>query len=449
MSNKRPRTEPNQHLPARNVNMTDRPAQGMTDKQLESLRDSTAMVNIWEGAVSSGKTVASIYRFLLFLGVAGQKGLPGEVVISGRTREAVWRNVLLPAMQLYPGTVSGNMGAPTAMVMGRRCHVIGASDAKAESVLRGITALCIYLDEVTTLPEGYFKMALTRLRVTGRSGGVASKLFGSTNPDNPMHWLKAEYLDKIGEDPEITRTWRRFHFTLDDNPTLSPEYVRAMKAQYTGLFYKRFILGEWVMGEGTIWDTFDPDRHVVDISDVPRMERVVALGVDFGSTHKSAGVLLGVADQRLWVLREWAPATGLAPSIQSAGLQEWLKKGPPGWAEPEFIFVDSAAKAFRDQLFHEGMPTAPAWKHVQGGLQLVHSLISLDRVRVVDTCTNLIKEIPSYVWDADAADRGVDEPVKVNDDFCDAFRYGVYSSQSQWQGLIPIIVPTPQLEVAA
>lgn len=441
-------TEPNAHLraSARDVLHT-----GLSAKQLESVRESTGLVNIWEGAVSSGKTVASMFRWLTFL--AQTADLPGEVVCTGRTRESAWRNVLLPMMDLFPGCVEGNMGSPTCRILNQRVNVIGAADSKAESVLRGITAKSIYMDEVTTIPESYFQMALSRLRVAGRSGGLASKLFGSTNPDNPQHWLKRDYLDKIGKDAEITSTWRSFHFALDDNPRLPTEYLSAMRAQYTGLFYKRFILGQWVQGEGAIWDCWDPDRHVVDVSELTKMDRVLALGVDFGSNHESAGLLVGVADSTLWVLAEWAPmrtdGTTLSPSKQSQLLRQWIADRPIEWQDPEFIFVDSAALAFRQQLYEDGLPTAPAWKSVTPGIQLVHSLLSLDRLRVLDQCTNLIEQMPSYVWDARAVAAGRDEPVKEKDDFCDALRYAIASSRPQWQGLVPLLLPTAAQEEVA
>lgn len=435
-------TEPNRHLPPA------KPSGGLNAKQLDSIRDSTALVNVWDGAVSSGKTIASMMRWLIFLSQTAD--LPGELVIVGRTRESAWRNVINPMMQVFPGTTKGNMGAPSCRILNQRVNILGASDSKAESVIRGITARGIYVDEMTTLPVAFVKMSLSRLRVTGRSGGLASRMFATTNPDNPRHWLKADYLDKIDTDPEIAATWRRFQFKLTDNTSLSPEYIRAMEAQYTGLFYRRFIQGEWVQGEGTIWDTWDDSRHVVDIVDLPIMERIVAAGVDFGSNHPSAGLLLGVAESKLWVLSEWAPMrteTGtLSPVVQSASLRRWLTEQP--WGPVEHVFVDSAAKAFRDQLYTDGCPTAPAWKSVLPGIQLVHSLISADKLRVMNTCTGLLDEIPGYVWDAKAVARGEDAPVKEADDFCDALRYAIFSSRPQWQGLVPLIFPTAAQEAA-
>lgn len=97
------------------------------------------------------------------------------------------------------------------MILGRVVHLIGASDARSEGRLRGLTASVAYADEITLLPEPFFVQLLARLSVPG------AILLGTTNPDGPRHWLKAQYLDRQHE--LDLRSW---HFQLADNPALSP-----------------------------------------------------------------------------------------------------------------------------------------------------------------------------------------------------------------------------------
>ena len=408
---------------------------GLTEKQLESVRESTAPYNVWEGAVAAGKTIGSLYRFLMF--VQNTLDLPGEVVMTGRTRDTVWRNCILPMQDYFPGLVAGNLGAPTCRIMGRLVHVIGASDSKAEQSIRGMTILCAYVDEITTLQQDYFKMLLTRLRVNGRKKStLASRLFGTTNPDAPKHWLKTEFFDN----PAKMESWKRFHFTLDDNPTLNPQYVEQMHKQYSGMWYRRFILGEWVAAEGAIWSSFDPDRHVVDPLLMPRMERVMGIAIDYGTEHATAGIALGYAHERLWALREWAPAKGMAPSQYSADFREKFLPGiQRDFGEPEWIRVDPAARDFREQLFYDGVENvAKAFNRVVPGIRTVSSLFATERLMVSEECPNLIDEIPSYVWDPKATERGEEAPVKEFDDFCDALRYVTHSTVGDWRDLIPV-----------
>ena len=408
------------------------PAQGLTAKQLDSVRRAVKLYNIWEGAVSSGKTVGSLYRFIMFIQLTMDLG--GAVVMTGRTRDSVWRNCILPMMDQYPGIVTGNLGAPTCRILGRLAHVIGASDAKAESVIRGMTILGAYVDEVTTLPEAYFKMLISRLRITGRGGGLASKLFGTTNPDGPRHWFKVNYLDN----ELASKDWTRFHFTIDDNPRLSPEYVRAMHAQFKGLWFKRFILGLWVQAEGAIYESWEDERHVVPADQIPKDLQLLAAGVDYGSTNPSRAVLVGVGGTpvRIWAVAEWAPATGLSEAQQSASLRAWLAAhGNPPW-----VAVDPAAAGFRRCLFQDGQTNVvPGSNAVLPGIRTLSSLLTADRMRISETCKELIKEIPGYVWDAKQTAKGQDAPIKLDDHSCDAWRYAIFTTRHLWQPLIPII----------
>lgn len=414
---------------------SDAPVYGMTEKQISSASQATAMYNVWEGAVASGKTIGSLYRWLIFISFT--LDMPGELVMTGRTRDTVWRNCILPMQDYFPGLVAGNLGAPTCRIMGRLVHVIGASDVKAEQAIRGMTVLGAYVDEITTLHADYFRMLLTRLRVRGRKGRLlASKLFGTTNPDGPKHWLKADFFDN----PTKMKDWKRFHFTLDDNPTLPEEFVRSMHTQYSGMWYKRFILGEWVAAEGAIWATFDPDVHVVDPELMPPMERVLAISVDYGTEHRTAGIALGYARERLWALREWAPDKGMAPSQYSADFrQKFLPGIKRDFGEPEWIRVDPAARDFREQLFYDGVQNvAKAFNAVVPGIRTVSSLFATGRLMISEECPMLIDEIPSYVWDPKATERGDEAPIKEGDDFCDALRYVVHSTQGDWRDAIPV-----------
>ncbi|KMS67337.1 terminase, partial [Streptomyces regensis] len=166
-----------------------------------------------------------LLRWLTYIGDAPTGG---ELVMVGRTRDSLYRNVIAPLTNpeifgpLAQHTVA-NPGAPTATILGRPVHVLGANDAKAEPKIRGMTGAGAYVDELTTLPRTFFDQLVARCSVKG------AKIFCTTNPDNPGHWVRRDYLKRAAQ----TRL-RSWHFTLDDNPFLDPEYVAALKATYTG-----------------------------------------------------------------------------------------------------------------------------------------------------------------------------------------------------------------------
>jgi PBSX family phage terminase large subunit len=421
---------------------------GLTDKQFESIREATCKVNLWEGAVSSGKTIGSLVAFLLAVAKAPRRG---EIVVIGRTRDTVGRNLFGP---LQDRTLFGdaavqvhyNSGSSWAKVLGRKVHVLGASDARAEAVLRGLTVSVAYVDELTLISEPFWKMLLSRLRVEG------ARVFATTNPDGPAHWAKKTIVDKIGE-----LGYAKFHFVIDDNPFLPDGYTDQLKREYTGLWFRRFILGEWVQADGAVYEEWDEERHVVPHASIPQMERVVALGIDHGTTNPTRGILLGLAEEKLWVIGEWAPETGLPDVTQSASLRLWLSQRQPElWRSPEWVFLDPAAASFKTQLFADGLTPAPAHNAVLPGIRTVSSLLSVDRLVVSDVCSKLIEYLPGYVWDSKATDKGEDKVVKKDDHEVDALRYAVHSSRVFWRDAVPMITAGPgapgaeeTLEVAA
>lgn len=404
----------------------------ISPKQTDFMVNSTARVNISEGAIRSGKTVISLHRWLVFV-LRAPRG--GELVMIGRTRDAVWRNCIGPLQNpdMYGPAASmviGNYGAPTVRILGRTVHVLGASDAKAEKVIRGMTVAGAFVDEVTVIPEEFFTQLLGRMSVP------RAKLFGSTNPDNPAHWLKRKYLDRIDTLPE----WRQWKFVLDDNPSLTDEYKASIRSEFTGLWYKRFILGEWVAAEGAIYDMWDQDTHVIPHDDLPPMHRVLAVGIDYGTTNATSAVALGLgADGRLYAVDEWRYDATLSQQRHtdaqlSAGVRAWITTLP---SPPEWVVVDPAAASFKVQLAQDGILNVMNGENdVAYGIRTVASLLGAGKLRVSDKCTGITSEAPGYSWDPKATEKGQDAPIKVADHSLDALRYAIATTETEWRPYI-------------
>lgn len=404
--------------------------------QIVSVARSTARVNLWEGSIRSGKTIASLLAWLVYVSQAPRGG---ELVVVGRTRESIARNVFGPLGDPslfgdFSRHVTYTAGAPTAKILGRTIHVLGASDSRSEAVLRGLTCAGAYVDEATLVSEAFWTQLLGRMSVPG------ARLFATTNPDGPAHWLKRQVVDRAEE-----LGYRIFHFTIDDNTHLDPEYVAQIKREYVGLWYRRFILGQWVQAQGAVYDGWDEDRHVVPREDLPRMLRVLGVAVDYGDVHPTRGYLLGLGPDtsprggyRLYVLDEWAPGP-MTIGQHSADLRRWLSEQPPEWQTPEWVIVDSAAASFRRQLHHDGMVgVRNAHKNVLAGIRTVSALLGVDKMVVSSSCKQLIDRLPGYVWDAKATAKGETRPVKEGDDEVDALRYAVYTTRLEWQDVIPL-----------
>ncbi|MCI2959538.1 PBSX family phage terminase large subunit [Agromyces atrinae] len=422
----------------------------ISPKQELSIRESTAQVCVWEGAVRSSKTIAQILRFLLAVPGARQ----GRIVILGRTRESIYRNIFEPMMdpELYGDIaphVKYTLGAPTAKILGRVVHVIGANDKQAEDKIRGMTVALVLVDEITVIPEGAFKMMLSRLTAPN------AQLFGSTNPDSPGHWLKRDYLDRL----DVLPNWRSWHFTLDDNIALSDEIKANLRANYTGLWYRRFILGEWVAAEGAIFDMFDPqlgNGNVIRWEDLPEMRELIAVGLDYGTTNPTAAMLLGVSAEhdslgrptpRLYFIDEYRhdgkhAEQKLTDAELGREFMRWLNENhlPASTSTrliPRYTILDPSAASFGVELRKtHGVSTTPADNDVLYGIRTLASLLAEKMLLVTDRCKGFIQEAPGYSWDPKATLLGEDKPIKVADHSLDAGRYAITTTENIWRQYI-------------
>ncbi|MEU6033982.1 PBSX family phage terminase large subunit [Actinomadura sp. NPDC047616] len=409
----------------------DRVTRILSPKQLRSVIESEgARISLWSGAVSSGKTIASLLAFLIAVARAPDNGL---IFIVGRTLQTIERNLIdvlmQPAGPFGPLSVyvAHTRGSSICTIFGRTVHLVGANDVRAEGRIRGATASLIYVDEATLVPEAFFTMCLSRLRVPG------ARLLATTNPDGPGHWLRRNFLSR--RDLNL-RSW---HFVLDDNPWLTADYIASLKKEYVGLFYRRFVLGEWCLAEGAVYDMWDPDTHVV--TELPELVDRLAIGCDYGTTNPFAALALGLGrDGRLYLTHEWRydskHARRQLTDVEYSGrLTAWMDS-EDGPGRHRYLAVDPSAASFIAQAHRDGLNPYPANNAVADGIRLVSSLLATDTLRVHASCQGWIDEIGSYSWDPAAAERGIDAPVKAADHSLDAGRYALATTEGLWRGAL-------------
>ena len=177
-------------------------------------------------------------------------------------------------------------------LFGRKVYFEGVNDIRAENKIRGLTLDGAYCDELTLFSEDFFAMLLSRLSRPG------AKLFATTNPDSPYHWLKVNYID-AAEKRGLSLLF--LNFLLEDNTTLDAEYVENLKKEYTGVFYDRFILGRWVVAEGLIYSMFNPSVHVKNLSGMKFDQYYIS--VDYGTQNPTVFCYLVIAQENGMVSR--------------------------------------------------------------------------------------------------------------------------------------------------
>lgn len=391
-----------------------------TLKQRELLRlwqkGGLRRMNLLEGSVSSGKTWVSLVLWAFWVA-----SMPEDkpYLMCGKSLTTLKRNCLVLLEELVGKShFSFSLAAKEGRLFGRRMYLEGANDARSESKIRGMTLQGAYCDELTQFPEDFFTMLLSRLRLP------EAKLMATTNPDNPLHWLKTRYINRAGELDFLDAV-----FSIEDNTTLPEDYVENLKKEYTGVFYERFILGKWVAAQGAVYDMLDQRANVYRPEDRPvdmAWNATRTIAVDYGTSNPT--VFLDVYDdgrtirfdrEYRWDSQEqYRQKTG---GEYAEDLVAFMRESPCA------VLVDPAAASFIVELQSRGVYVIPADNEVLDGIRKVSTLLKNRVLLICSDCAGLLTEMAAYRWDEKAGARGEEKPLKQQDHGPDAVRYYVNS----------------------
>ena len=381
-------------------------------KQIDSIFRSTARINIWDGAVRSGKTVASLVAFMNY----ARKAPEGPLLICGKTLQTLKRNILDLLIEMAgEGNFSYKIGKNEAELFGRKIYLTGANDSRAESKIRGITLAGAYGDEITLWPKEFFAMLLSRLSI------AHSKFYGTTNPDSKFHWLMTDYFLK--KDLFL----KRWQFTLDDNFNLDESFIKEIKKEYSGLFYKRFIEGEWCCADGIIYDMFDPDIHIKDKKVL--FERKI-IAIDYGIQNPCVFGLIGITSKGEYhLIKEYYYCGKQSKQKTDNDYLEDLKDFI-GTEKISYITVDPSASSLITLIKNNGFKVIPAKNNVIEGIRMISGMLCSKKLSISKKCIETAKEFEAYAWDRQSVDNGYDKPLKTNDHCMDMLRYAVFTDKT-------------------
>lgn len=388
----------------------------LAPKQIDLIQNSNYRINLASGAVRSGKTIGMNLRWIEYV---MESAPPGDLLMFGKTERTLKRNILSPLQELLgQDYFKINYGDGEAYLGGRKIYLAGASDERAEGKIRGMTLAGAYGDETVLTPQSFFNMLLSRLSVKG------AKFFGSTNPEGPYHWLKTDYINRVTDlDMGV------FLFTIEDNLFLDKDYVSSLKKEYTGVFYKRFIDGLWVLAEGVIYDVWDKAYHMGEIVDPDSFTNYI-VGIDYGTSNPCTFGLYGF-DKHLPVhlIREYYYEGGTEGNKQKTDSQyaDDLEIFLDG-IHPDVIYVDPSALSFIVELRYRNKYKIKAGKNdVLPGIQFISKLLNNSLYFIDESCVETDKGYSSYVWNPNKQRIGLDEPLKENDHVCDRDRYALFT----------------------
>lgn len=254
----------------------------LNPKQLEFILNEDSTINLLSGAVRSGKTYISLLKWAMFVGSMPKDA---EFLMTGKTITSLKRNCLGLLQDLVGDNFKYSTSQKSGELFGHKIWLEGANDERAESKIRGMTLAGAYVDELTQIPFDFYLMLLSRLSYKN------AKLYATTNPDAPTHWVKTEIIDNEEIDKKV------WNFTFDDNEILkneNPDYFMKLRKSYESMgtvFLQRLIYGQWVLAEGLIYKQFseNPDMFIKDKAVDEHGNKInfliISIGIDYGATQ--------------------------------------------------------------------------------------------------------------------------------------------------------------------
>lgn len=364
---------------------------------------------ICDGAIRSGKTA---FMILSFVDDAMRRYNNQRFGICGKTVDSTVKNIIMPYLGLSYAKQKYSIKwkrADKIMVVsdGRReniFEIFGGKDEASFMLIQGRTLAGVLFDEVALQPKSFVEQACARCSVDG------SKLWFNCNPASREHWFYKEWISNLKKHNAL-----RLHFQLEDNPSLSQRIIDRYKSMYTGVFYNRYILGEWCVAEGLVYSF--GEENITD--EIPKNGEYF-VSVDYGTLNPfSAGLWCVLGDKAVRI-----------KEFYYNGREKGTQKTDEEYADEideltkglyiKRIIVDPSAASFKATLRKRGYSVQDANNDVIDGIRNVSTSLKGGNIKIHRSCVDCIAEFGLYRWDEKATKDAV---VKENDHAMDDVRY--------------------------
>lgn len=432
-----------------------------------------------DGPAGTGKSRACLEKaWVLANKYPGSRGLICRKTRASLTEAALvtFEQHVVPAN--HPCLLNQLRRVRQSYVLPNESEIVVAGLDKADKVM-STEFDWAYVQEARELTLEDHESITTRLR-NGRM--PYQQLFGDTNPDAPMHWIKQRE-----RDGKLTLLQSR-HM---DNPTLwsrtknnwterGKVYMQRLQA-LTGVRLDRLYKGLWVSAENVIYTDWDERIHHVDRFPLRKSWRRFIV-CDFGFVNPFCAIWFAVDDDGRLVgyrelygtqreVRDWAhdiayysgreTITAVVTDHDSEDRRE-LEQHMTHTADECDDYERGKLRARNEPINRIKVGTTPAYKTVAQGITAVKarlakqrdglprfammrdSLVSRDQWLVdfnKPTCS--IEEVMNYRRDtANSVEYGkviLEEPLKHDDHGMDVWRYAVMHEDDPRSGMVSAI----------
>lgn len=368
----------------------------LSKKQFQFMATDLARINILHGSIRSGKTVVSLFKFALEVATYPQDA---RFLMVGVTLDTLKRNCLDILDEILPaGSFVYSLGNKTGYLYGHLIYLEGANDSQSMRKIRGMTLTGAYLDEVSLHNQDFVRT------VNGRLSEPKAFMIATTNPEEPTHWFKKDYIDAEGIDKKV------WHFVLEDNIFLDKDYIKNVKAEYMQMgnaYYQRYILGLWVRAEGAVYSKFCEKPYDYIIDEIDKKEIIyIQIGVDFGGNgSQTAFVATGFLGEKGIVIleSERVPSDNLDPETLSIKFADFYWKVASNYKNVNirYVFADSAEQVLIRGLKNIGLPVTirnSIKNEINERIRCENGLFSKHKIFIQKRCSSVIEAMQSAVW---------------------------------------------------
>lgn len=369
----------------------------LSQKQIEFMATDLHRINILHGSIRSGKTVVSLFKFALEVATYPKDA---KFLMVGVTLDTLKRNCLDILDEILPdGSFVYSLGSKMGFLYGRQIYLEGANDSQSMRKIRGMTLTGAYLDEASLHNKDFVRT------VNGRLSTPKAFLLATTNPEEPTHWFKTDYIDAEGIDKKV------WHFVLEDNCFLDPDYIKNVKAEYRQMgnaYFQRYILGLWVRAEGAVYTQFceDCNKYIVDEIDKSKIS-FIQIGIDFGGNGSQTAFVATafLNDGSIAVLEsERLSSENLNPDRLNKKFEEFFyykvcNNYPK--ANIRYVFADCAEQVLIRGLKTIGLPVVfrnSIKNEINQRIRCLNGLIAKNKFVIQSRCTSVIEAMQAAVW---------------------------------------------------
>ena len=408
--------------------------QMLSEKQKKFLKDDLCRINLLYGSVRSGKTWISLLKWAIWI---GQQASDKQFLMVGKTITTLKRNCLVLLEELIGDNITYSISQKKAVIFGRTVWLEGANDERSESKIRGMTLMGVYVDELTQIPQDFYLMALSRLSEKG------AVFLATTNPDHPKHYVKTVIIDNDKLDKQVIK------FLIDDNIFLDETYKENLKKEYSGVYYERFINGNFIRAEGRVFPDIanNLDKYIISKDKAPKQYKNIGVGYDLGGNKSNfALICTGITDDNMAVVLrgvEIVPEELNLADVERIAIDfiEGVERDYNAKMDKQTVqrMLNKVRYCYIDDNYYTTVNSLNNWRYIFDSAARIKSTMPLEdrplmlnklmaqgRFKMIDgECEPLIEQLGNAVFDDRAEKAIICDDGSMNIDCIDAFFYSI------------------------